>query len=203
VRGERLGVGGRALGGAEVGELGGPGHAVDQDVTGLDVAVDDAGGVRRTQRQGDVAGDARGLGDLEPAALGQQALERATIDPLHDDERHAVGDVEVAYAYDVGVVQRRRRARVLQEAVGQVPVAAHLRAQHLQRDRRLELRVASGEHAGHGPFAELVLEQVAADPIPSLHGEAAPRHARVSRAPEARIDAQRLRNRAARPATRP
>ena len=142
VRGQRLGVRPLALGGAEIGELGRPGPTVDQHVAGLDVAVDDAGRVGGAQRQGDVARDARGLGDLEAAAVGQQALERPAVDPLHDDEGHPVGDVEVAHADDVGVVERRRRARILEEPVGILPIAAHLRPEHLQRHRRLELRDA-------------------------------------------------------------
>jgi hypothetical protein len=192
-----------ALGGTEIGELGRPDLAFDQDVAGLDVAMDDARRMRRSQGQGDVTRDAGGHGDLELAALGKQALQRLAVDPLHDDEGHAVGDVEVAHAHDVGVVERGRGPGILEKPVGDVPVAAHLRAQHLQRHRRLELRVAGGKDASHGPLAELVLEQVAADPIPSLHGEAAPRHALASRAPEARIGPQRLRNRLVRAATRP
>ena len=177
VRRQRLGFRPLALGGAEVGELGRPGSAVDQDVAGLDVAVDDPRRVGGAERQRDVACDPRGIGDLEPTPVGQQALERPAVDPFHDDEGHPVRDVEVANADNVRVVQRRRRARILEEPVGILPIASHLGPQHLQRHRRLELRMPGREHARHRTLAELLLEQVAADPIPSLHGEAAPRRA--------------------------
>ena len=64
-------------------------HAVlaDHDVLGLDVAVDDAGGVRVRERAADLDGDQRR--DLREGerARGQELLERLAVDELGDDVR--------------------------------------------------------------------------------------------------------------------
>jgi hypothetical protein len=79
-------AGAGVLGEAEVEDL----HLtleVEHEVLGLQVAVDDAGGVGVAQGVGDVAGDAEGLAEVERAAARlEEVAQGAALDELHGDE---------------------------------------------------------------------------------------------------------------------
>src|SRR5207302_10241176 len=74
----------RSLGDPEIGDV----HAarrVDEDVVGLDVAVDDAAPVRVGERVGDLARDTRRVADRQAALLLQLLTYRRPVDAPHDD----------------------------------------------------------------------------------------------------------------------
>ena len=76
------------LGEAEVREEGAV--AFDQDVVGLDVAVDDAGGVGGVERAGDLAEQLDRLGGGQRAAGRDPPLQVAALDQPHRDDQLAV-----------------------------------------------------------------------------------------------------------------
>ena len=124
---EHAAVGGQALlverpGDAEVGDLG-RALLVDEDVLGLDVAVDDALGVGGAERAGDLDRVGDRLGDRQPAVAADAVLERLALDVLEDDERRAVVLAGVDDADDVGVVELRDGPRLAPEALELVGVA--------------------------------------------------------------------------------
>ncbi len=92
---------------AEVGQLGdgpraAPRRAREQDVGGLEVAVDDPQGVGLGHRIRQVSGRLRGLArGREPRA--DPVLERAAVDPLHDQEGQAPGLPGAVNLDDVGM----------------------------------------------------------------------------------------------------
>src|SRR6185436_3667575 len=56
---------------------------VDHDIGGLQIAVNDTGGVRPAESVGDLHGDPQGFRHGQPVA-GDHLVERASLDVLHD-----------------------------------------------------------------------------------------------------------------------
>ncbi len=145
---------------AEVGDLdvavGG-----DEDVLGLDVAVDDLGRVGGRQR------DEHLLEQLERAVgrhrrfLAHEVAQRAAGDVLHDE----IGDVAVAALVEdrdhVAVVELGGRLGLADETVGELLVVAEPVVHDLDRDLAVEPAVDSKEHAGHAAACNAVADQVA------------------------------------------
>ena len=101
LRGE-LGI--EELGDAEVEELGNP-VGRDQDVAGLEVAVDDEVLVGVLNRGADHAEEPEALPYLQPAPIAEHR-DRLALDVLHDEVGKAVlGVAAVQQARDVGVVE--------------------------------------------------------------------------------------------------
>ena len=110
-------AGGEALGDAEVGQQ----HATvgrDEDVAGLDVAVDEAGAVGLVEGAGDGGADVdRQLGP-EPLLGVEQLAQALAVDELHHDRLAAVVDEDVVDADDVGVAEPGDGDRLAAEALG-------------------------------------------------------------------------------------
>ena len=87
----------------------------DHDVLGLEVAVDDAGGVRGRQAP---AGGEEDRANLRPGAglAAQPRRQRLTFDELHRDEDAVVDRADVVDHDDVGVREARDRLGLLQHA---------------------------------------------------------------------------------------
>ena len=83
---------------------------VQQDVLGLDVAVDDAVAVRVVERGGDLGGDAHGVRDGEVLLALQPVAQRFPFHERHDVVRGAVHLAAVDEAEDVGMLQRGDRS---------------------------------------------------------------------------------------------
>ncbi len=112
------------------------------DVVGLEIAVDDADGVRGIERERDLVRDVERAMELDGAFLLDQILERLALEVLHHEVDRALGqDAEVGDVDDVRVVDRGRRARLAEEAMDRLLVARELRMQHLHRDRLLDVDV--------------------------------------------------------------
>ena len=142
-----------------------PAVRADQAVVGLEVAVDDAGGVRGGQP---AAGGDVGLDDLgDRVRLLLPLPEAPARDQLHRDVRRAVGDPDVVDPDHVGVVDLRHRPRLADQPIGQRAVGA---VQQLERDLAAEPDVIGAVHHAHRPGAEPLDHRVAA--------EHAARHAR-------------------------
>ena len=89
-----------------------PARAVEQDVAGLHVAVQDARPVGGGQRVHDLGADAGRLARVEGAALAQDVVEGGPVDQFHDDQRAAVDLGHVVHGDDSGVAHPGRRTRL-------------------------------------------------------------------------------------------
>ncbi len=159
------------LGHAEVGELHVPRHA-QQDVGGVDVAVDDVGAVlphlrpvqvvqRLEHAPGDVAAGIRGH---RRAHLHEQPLHEAQGAPTHQLLHHQVVQprlVEPVGADDVRVAQAHGELRLVHEGLHVVGVRAERGVQplehHLIRLTRRALRGGTGAglvHLGHAAYGK-------------------------------------------------
>ena len=162
-RGARIGI--RCtlgeLGDAEVEHL----HVAvrpQHQVVGLDVAMHDAGRVRRCQRRGGLDGDLENLAQRQLATL-QALAQRFAFDQLRDDVARLVVIADFVNGQDVRVVQRRRRARLLQEAGDALGIGTQALEQELDRHRPAERRIVRLVDLAHAAAAEQGADLVTAD----------------------------------------
>ena len=131
------GLAGHRPGQAEVGDLD-RAVVVDDDVLGLDVAVDQALGVGLGERlQHRLEHVERGPG-REQALLAQDVAQGLAGHVLHRQEDAAVVLALVEHGHHVGVRQRRARAGLAAEAGDEALVVGEVLAHHLQRDLAVE-----------------------------------------------------------------
>ncbi len=144
----------------EVDELGrdlARGPAREEDVLGLDVAVDDVLPVRGGERAHDRDEDLERLLHREPAARREVAPQAGAVEQLlHDVVRPVAPLPDLEHVDDVGVVDARRRARLAAEAVHHVRSPGDVRVQHLERHVPPDQRVSFGlEHDARRALPEL------------------------------------------------
>ena len=134
----------------------------DEDVAGLEVAVEDALGVRVADRRRDL--------DAEPAhllerqrAVAEPVQQRLPLDVLHDETGPVLVVDDVVDLRDVRVIEQRDGAGLaLQEDA--IPGAFDQRvAEHLDGDVAIQARIAREEHFRHAASAQLPDDLVAAD----------------------------------------
>jgi hypothetical protein len=155
-------------GGAEVADLD-VGVAADQDVGGLDVAVDDAVALCEGERQAAFEHDLDHLAHRQQVGDVAVVLQRLPVHVLHHDVGQVLIADRVVDREDVRVEQLADQRRFVQEhlaeAAPQVGVPRRLVVHHLDRDLAVGERVASQvDHAGRaapdlpqdGVFADLV-----------------------------------------------
>ncbi len=168
--GERAGDGGRGggrlgrahLGEPEVEDLEVP-VAGQEEVLGLEVAVHDAARVRGGDAAGELQRPAeRGRG-RRPAGA-QPVAQRLAFEQLADQERRALVAAEVVDGEDVGVVERRRGARLALEPLQPLGVPRHLRRQHLDRHLPPQPPVARPVDLPHPPGPERRQDLVGTEP---------------------------------------
>ncbi len=142
------------LGQAEVGDadraVGG-----EEDVGGLDVAVDDAAGVGSGEAVGGLGDDRQGLGWRERTAAdpGAQALAAAEG---HGDEHAAVlALADVVDRADVGAVEGRGGPGFVDEALAGLGVVGELGREELEGHGAPELEVVGLVDDAHGAAADL------------------------------------------------
>ena len=163
-RAHELAVGGTALGRAlrqaEVGQVAvlAPVLAVEQDVAGLDVAMDEAAAVGGVQRIGDLGGDRDRPGRVERALAAQQRLQVAAADVAHGDEQAPVALARLVDRYDVRVVQAGGEARLAQQRL-----TGRAGREQLERDRPSEPHVQRPVDLAHSAASKQRLDAVARD----------------------------------------
>ena len=108
--------------------------AGDEDVRRLDIAMDDALGVRGLERIRDLNSQIEHFWEPEGMAIRQPLPQRLAFEQLHGQQRLTVGVVDLVDRADVRVVQRRGGARLALEALECEMVARELRRQELQRN---------------------------------------------------------------------
>jgi len=106
-----------------------------------------------------------------------QLREVAPADVFHRDVERAVPQPDLEDAHHVGVVERRRHPRLVEELVHQFLLLREVRQQRLQDDGPLEPRDAAlngEEHLAHAPDGDAVLNLVLPeDQVVAHRGEGA------------------------------
>jgi hypothetical protein len=127
----------------------------DEQVVGLEVAVNDALGVRRTQRGRRLIREVHGGRDGQRPVAPQPRSQALTFEQLHHQERRPVGErAGVEDLDDVRVSDRVGRARFVQEARQQVLVAAVVLVQDLDRHAAADPRVLGEIDGAHPTLAQ-------------------------------------------------
>ena len=144
---------------AEVGDQRVP--ALEQDVLGLDVAMDHAGGVRVAERVGDFARDPHGFVDRQlllarqPVAQGLALARTASR-----RKRVAVHAPRIEERQDVRMLQIRGGLDLGEEPLG-ADHGGELGPQDLERDLAIVSEVVREVDGGHAALAQLALDPVA------------------------------------------
>ena len=133
---------------------------MEQDVLGLDVAVDHAVLVGVLQRVGHLAGDAHRVLDGQLLLARQPVAQRLALDVGHDVEDQPVGLARVEQREDVRVLEVGGGLDLGQEPLG-AEDGGQLGAQDLERDLAVVPHVVRQVHRGHAAGAQLALDDVA------------------------------------------
>ena len=106
----------------------------DEDVAGLDVAVDEAGRMSCVERLGDLRDQRERAVGLERSLAAEQLAQVGPVDVRHREEQPAVDLSRRDRRGDVGMVERRRDLRLAQEALAKPLLVGKLGCEHLERD---------------------------------------------------------------------
>jgi hypothetical protein len=131
----------------------------EEQVLGLDVAVDDAVAMRVLERLRRLAGDTERVLDRELPLPPEPVAERFALDERHREPEASGRLAGVEDRQDVGMLEPRGEPDLSEEALGPERVR-QLGMEHLERHRAVVLEVAGEEDGGHAAAAELALERV-------------------------------------------
>src|SRR6185295_12572976 len=145
---------------AEVGDLGAP-VGVDDDVVGLEVAVDDPAAVGEARGAQDLDGQVDGAVGVQRRLLLDDRLQRAPLEVLHRDVVGAVVLAAVVDGDDVLVLQAGGARRLAAEALDELAVLGEAPVEDLQRHLAPELQVLGDVDVRHAAAAQAVQDAVA------------------------------------------
>ena len=129
---------------------------VEQQVAGLDVAVDDVVAVRAVERDRGLAQPAQRDRAREPAALAQPVGDGPAGEVLHDHEGAVVVLADVVDGDDVAAVaELGGGARLAEEPAARALVGVVGAREDLDRDEPPEELVLGGPHRGHAPVGDM------------------------------------------------
>ena len=131
-----------------------------ENVLGLDVAVDDAVAVGVVERARDLPGDRQRLVQAELVLAVELVAERLAPDVREDVVEEAFFGARVDQGEDVRVVEPGGDLDLGQEPLD-AEDRAELGAEHLERDFAVVLEIGGEEDGGHAAGAELALDPVA------------------------------------------
>jgi hypothetical protein len=173
-RGGRAAVGERDFGETEV-ENFGVAALGDENVRGLNVAMDDAFGVRGIQSVRDIDGEGKEIFGVERMA-GDAVLERLAVEKFHGDEGLAVLLANVVNGADVRMIERGGGLGFALETGEGLRVARDVLREKFQRDETAEARVLGFVDDTHAATTEFFDDAVVRDGL--ADGEAEVRHVR-------------------------
>ena len=133
--------------------------AQQQDVLGLDIAVDHPLGVRLRERVGDLVQDPHRVGDGQPAFARQPVPQRLPRHERHDVEQQVVSRAGRQDGEDVGMLQVRGELDLLLEPRG-AHFARELGWEQLDDNLAVQRRLGREEQATHAAAAQLLLDPV-------------------------------------------
>ena len=133
--------------------------AREEDVGRLDVAMQDAFGVRGVERVGDLRGDVEQVPQIERPP-DSCAIERLALEQLHREVELPVVLVEVVDRADVRVIERRRGARLAAEALDRLLGRGVAGGRTLSATWRPSFSVLGAIDDAHAARAELVEDLV-------------------------------------------
>ena len=154
-------VGARRPGDAEVGQIR-VARRVEQDVRRLDVAMDDAGGVRRQQRRADLLDEAAHACDVERAAAHERGLCRAAGEHAEHEVCAAGLAPVVVERHDVGVLEPGDELCLGLEPLHEAAVVGEVGPDHLDRDIAIRAGLRRRQHAAERAFTDDRVHGVAA-----------------------------------------
>ena len=157
----------RDLGQSEVENLG-VSALGDKKIRRLDVAMDDALGMRRIQRIGNLDGQRQQRVQLH-GTPGDRVLQGHAVEILHGDKRLAVLLANVVNGADVGMVQRRSRLRLALKPAERLRILGHFIGQKLQCHEAVQPGVFGFINHTHPAAAEPVHNAVMRNGLPD-HG---------------------------------
>ena len=140
----------------------------DEKVGRLDVAMDDAFGMRRVERIGNFDRERQQRVQLHRTP-GDHVLQGHAIEILHGDKRLAVLLANVVNGADVGMVQRRSRLRLALKAAERLGILGHFIGQELEGDKAMQPGVFGFVNHTHPAAAQLVDNAVMRNGLPD-HG---------------------------------
>src|SRR5262249_51269527 len=123
--------GGGVAGETEVADVGA--LAVEQDVAGLYVSMDEPGRMGRVERAGDLGDEVDRVLGVEPAVAAEELPEVVPVDQLHREVEPPAVFPRAKRGDNVRMVQALRTLRLAQEALAEAVVFGELRVQQLQR----------------------------------------------------------------------
>ena len=130
---------------------------VDDDVVGLDVAVNDVAAVRVRERVGDFAKNAPHFDRRDRTVLLEALAEVIALYVRHDEVNEIVPLFDGVNRNDVGVIELRGGLSLAQKSLANVGAEAQLRRQHLDRDLALETLVPGAIHDAHTATTDFAL----------------------------------------------
>ena len=139
---------------------------LEQDVLGLDIAMNHALAVGIVERVGDLTSDAEGVVERELRLAFEAGAERLAVDERHDVEEERplrsarISGAAVIKRKDMGMVQARRDLDFAEEAIG-AERRGELGAEDLHRNLAMMLQVFREIDGGHAAHAELTQQPVA------------------------------------------
>lgn len=160
-------VGIRGGGEAEVTDLG-IGVGIEEDVGGLDVAVNDVGGVGVGKSAADADDEFAGGGLVDGLAVAG-VVEGLAVDQLHDDVGHAIGLSKVVDANEVGVVELGHGAGLGLELFAESWVV-EFAGQELDGDGPIEGNLVGTIDGAHPAGGDEVGDFVAAEQLTQFFG---------------------------------
>lgn len=136
--------GGRVVGraaGAQIHEHDAP-SALAEHISGLDIAVEQAGRVHGGQCAREVQADEQGLLRAEHAVAREDLVERVAFQKLHPDASHPVMTVGAEHSDNMRVIEAGEEAALLEGFVTRL----RIRCEQLERDLSGEPRVPGAIH---------------------------------------------------------
>jgi hypothetical protein len=134
----------------------------DEDVSGLDVAMDDAFEVGGIESFGDLDGDAEEAIEFDRLSV-DEVLESTAVKELHGDESAAVFFANVVDGADIGVVEGRGSFGFATEAFERLAVGREFLGKKFEGDEAIEAGVLRFVNHTHAATAEAFENAVVGD----------------------------------------
>ncbi len=131
----------------------------DEEVRGLDVAMDDPAAMRCVERVSNLPGEIEYARDRDRSCF-DQLPDGSSLQPFHGDERLTVLIAELVDRADVRMLEGRRQSRFAFEPRAPVRSRADIFLQELDGNFTAEPEVLRAVHHSHAAIAEAVEQTV-------------------------------------------